>query len=129
MDKMHRDEKHSPTSTTSSSLSSLLTQLNLWIDQHLLQQSSTVLPSNTQQKKSSSFLKSRPFRLLVLFYILFSVLLTAAHFSSWVVSKGRQSVDKWSYQRTYDPRKLLSLLLSFLLYINSRTNTHTHTRH
>lgn len=98
--KLYRDEK-------STSASSYMTQLNGWIDHHVLQQ--PILPSSTtqQQKKSNSILTSRPFRLFVLFYIVFSTLLTAAHFSSWVVFKGRRSVDQWSYQRTYDPRKSL----------------------
>lgn len=90
--KGYRDEKSS----------SYFNQANAWFDQYILQQ--PLLPQQQQQpKQSKSVLKSRWFRLCVLGYILFSILLTTVHFSSWVIFR---KSDDWTYQRTYDPRKL-----------------------
>lgn len=88
--KLHRDEK-----------SSYVNRVNGWIDQYILQQ--PLLPQQQQQQQQSkSILKSRWFRFIAVVYILFSILFTAAHFSSWVF-KG-PAKDAWTYQRTYDAR-------------------------
>lgn len=87
----YRDEK-SP---------SLMTQANSWFDQYILQQ--PLLPQQQQQQKSKGFLRSRPFRLVVLFYIIFSILLATVHFTRWALF--HKSADNWTFQRTYDPRK------------------------
>ncbi|KAI8080452.1 velvet factor-domain-containing protein [Thamnidium elegans] len=94
--KLHRDEK-----------SSYVNRVNGWIDQYILQQ--PLLPQQQQQpQQTKSVLKSRWFRFIAVVYILFSILLTAAHFSSWVF-KG-SSKDAWTYQRTYDALKPYSLV-------------------
>jgi hypothetical protein len=83
-------------------------QINHWFDQFLSQNTSSLLPQQKQQQPpQQSVLKSRWFRLLVVVYIVFSVLLTAAHFSSWLFVKGGnalvyRSSNVWTYQRTYD---------------------------
>ncbi|CAO3624060.1 unnamed protein product [Mucor hiemalis] len=92
----YRDEK-SP---------SLMTQANSWFDQYILQQ--PLLPQQQQQQKSKGFLKSRPFRLVVLFYIIFSILLATVHFTRWALF--HKSADNWTFQRTYDPLEPYSLM-------------------
>lgn len=86
--KLARDEK-----------SSYLNRMNGWIDHYILQQ--PLLPQQQQQQQKNRILKSRPFRLFVVVYILFSVLFTGTHFSSWLFS----TKDAWTYQRTYDACK------------------------
>ncbi|KAG2202895.1 hypothetical protein INT47_008927 [Mucor saturninus] len=92
--KLARDEK-----------SSYLNRMNGWIDHYILQQ--PLLPQQQQQQQQKNrILKSRPFRLLVVIYILFSVLFTGTHISSWLFS----TKDAWTYQRTYDALEPYSLV-------------------
>ncbi|GAA5797415.1 hypothetical protein HPULCUR_002799 [Helicostylum pulchrum] len=95
--KLHRDEK-----------SSYVNRVNGWIDQYILQQPLLPQQQQQQQQQTKSILKSHWFRCIAVVYILFSVLLTAAHFSSWVF-KG-PSKDAWTYQRTYDALEPYSLV-------------------
>lgn len=100
-------------------LGSSVNQINNWFDQFLLQNTPSLLPQQQQQqqqpKQPQSVLKSRWFRLLVVVYIVFSVLLTAAHASSWLFIKGANVLtnpssnvlDAWTYQRTYDPGNII----------------------
>ncbi len=92
--KGYRDEKSS----------SYFSQANAWFDQYILQQPLLPQQQQQQQQQQKSILKSRWFRLSVLCYILFSILLTTVHFSSWVIFNKK---DDWTYQRTYDPRKYI----------------------
>lgn len=86
--KLARDEK-----------SSYVNKMNGWFDHYILQQ--PLLPQQQPQQQKSRILKSRPFRLLVLVYILFSIFFTATHFSSWLFT----TKDTWTYQRSYDACK------------------------
>lgn len=115
------------TVSTKKSLSGGVNQINSWFDQLLPQ--SSVLPHQQQQQQESTkntILKSRWFRLSIVVYILFSILLTAAHVTSWLFSgnqanvlyhKSFNSMDNLSYQRTYDAGKQNLFLYVF------RTNT------
>lgn len=119
------------TVSTKKSLSGGVNQINSWFDQLLPQ--SSVLPHQQQQQQQqqqestkNTILKSRWFRLSIVVYILFSILLTAAHVTSWLFSgnqanvlyhKSFNSMDNLSYQRTYDAGKQ-----NLFLYI-FRTNT------
>jgi hypothetical protein len=89
-------------------LGSSVNRMNHWFDQFLSPNNSLLPQTQTSKQQSQPVLKSRWFRLLVVVYIVFSVLLTAAHFSSWLFIKGSsafRSLDTWTYQRTYDPGK------------------------
>ncbi|OAD02385.1 glycosyltransferase family 49 protein [Mucor lusitanicus CBS 277.49] len=100
------------TASTKKGLSGGVHQINSWFDQLLPQAS--LLPHQQQQQESTkhTILKSRWFRLSVVVYILFSILLTAAHVASWLFSgpsspshfhhTSRGAMDTLSYQRTYD---------------------------
>ncbi|KAI9472314.1 MAG: velvet factor-domain-containing protein [Benjaminiella poitrasii] len=96
-----------------------INQINNWLDQFLLN-SSPLLPSQhqKQQKKSlkHAVLKSFWFRLFAIFYILFSIFLTSAHFLSWFFNVEAQNQEEsnistsWYYQRTYDADEPYSLI-------------------
>ncbi|CAO0792900.1 unnamed protein product [Mucor circinelloides] len=108
---------------TKKGLSGGVNQINSWFDQLLPQ--SSLLPHQHQQQQQQqestkhTILKSRWFRLSIVVYILFSILLTAAHVTSWLFSgsssshyyhTSRSARDALSYQRTYDAEEAYSLL-------------------
>ncbi|KAI8365097.1 velvet factor-domain-containing protein [Blakeslea trispora] len=89
-------------------------QVNGVFDKFLSQQSS-VLPVQSTQKPSSSLLQSRWFRLSVVFYIVFCILMATAHFSAWILFKsthGLMSIDsqRLELERTYDADQSYSLV-------------------
>jgi hypothetical protein len=108
--------------STKKSLDGGVNQINSWFDQLLPQ--SSLLPHQQQQQQESTkntILKSRWFRLSIVVYILFSILLSATHVTSWLFSgnqanvlyhKSFNSIDDLSYQRTYDAGKQ-----NFFLYL------------
>jgi len=111
---------------TKKGLSGGVNQINSWFDQLLPQ--SSLLPHQHQQQQQEStkhtILKSRWFRLSIVVYILFSILLTAAHVTSWLFSgsssshyyhTSRSARDALSYQRTYDAGK--SSMVFVLMYL------------
>ncbi|KAI7901618.1 velvet factor-domain-containing protein [Cokeromyces recurvatus] len=86
-----------------------INQINSWFDQLLTSKVSTVIPtSQPQPKKGLKYvvLESFWFRLFIIFYVLFSIFLTSAHFLSWLLS----AETKWQYQRTYDSDEPYSLI-------------------
>lgn len=115
------------TASTKKGLSGGVHQINSWFDQLLPQAS--LLPHQQQQQESTkhTILKSRWFRLSVVVYILFSILLTAAHVASWLFSgpsspshfhhTSRGAMDTLSYQRTYDAGKTSTLFVCKSLFV------------
>ena len=84
-------------------------QVNGLFDKFLSPQQTSVLPVQATQKPSSSLLQSRWFRLSVVFYIVFCILMASAHFSAWILFKGKQgftSIDRLELERTYDAGNL-----------------------
>ncbi|OBZ88377.1 Glycosyltransferase-like protein LARGE2 [Choanephora cucurbitarum] len=88
-------------------------QVNGLFDKFLSPQQTSVLPVQATQKPSSSLLQSRWFRLSVVFYIVFCILMASAHFSAWILFKGKQgftSIDRLELERTYDADAAYSLM-------------------
>jgi hypothetical protein len=79
-------------------------QFNHWFDSligHSQQQ--PTLPLNQQQQQQQ---KKRWLRLSVLFYVVFSILLTSAHCTSWFFRFLSQNTkDDFVFERTYDAGK------------------------
>ncbi|KAI8064265.1 velvet factor-domain-containing protein [Gilbertella persicaria] len=92
---------------------SIAQQINDWFDK--LSPQYSVLPLQTQ-KPSFSLLQSRWFRLSIVFYIVFCILLTAAHLTAWLFSEGThalvstEATRRLSFQRTYDADEPYSLI-------------------
>ncbi|CEG64376.1 hypothetical protein RMATCC62417_01357 [Rhizopus microsporus] len=76
-------------------------QLNHWADSLFGHSSQSILPTNQQQQQEK---RKRWVRLLVLFYIIFSILLTSAHFTRWFFQLFSQHTtrDSFHIDRTYD---------------------------
>lgn len=76
-------------------------QLNHWADSLFGHSPQSILPTNQQQQQEK---RKRWVRLLVLFYIIFSILLTSAHFTRWFFQLFSQHTtrDSFHIDRTYD---------------------------